>query len=224
MWLSEIGCACAKRKTHSWILSSLFNEPKEQSVFQPQSLANDCPFPLSSSCLDPESCQAHERRQGIERKGHGTDPVTWLNSFLKQEKKIQGTATAFTLFIWPREKHVYLASVYGWVCSTHISSLEAEPVMILVHHCVLMVPQIHWSLSRQHCNLDGAQTGRLKGGVRSRQTCHSPTCHVRRPAEGWDEFQALLTTTSSITFPRNNSLTRNMVCYWSFFPENWDHE
>ena len=50
-----------------------------------------------------------------------------------------------------------------------MSSLEAEPVMILVHHCVLMVPQNPTGASRQHSSLDGAQTRRLMCGVRRRQ-------------------------------------------------------
>lgn len=164
------------------------------------------PLPAWTWVLPGSWAEAEE-----QRKGQGTDPVTWLNSYLKQEKKKNtgNNNSLHPLHLWPRE-----ACLPGFclcmVCSTHISSLEAEPVMILAHHCVLMVPQNPTCASRQHSSLDRAQTRHLMCGVRKRQTWHTPTCHVRRPAEGWDGFQALLTTTSSIIFPRNR-IIRNMI-------------
>lgn len=168
------------------------------------------PLPAWTWVLPGSWAEAEE-----QRKGQGTDPVTWLNSYLKQEKKKNtgNNNSLHPLHLRPRE-----ACLPGFclcmVCSTHMSSLEAEPVMILVHHCVLMVPQNPTGTSRQHSSLDGAQTRRLMCGVRRRQAWHTPACHVRRPAERWDGFQALLTTTSSITFPRNNSLMRRKLGSW----------
>lgn len=184
--------------------------PKNRASSSHKSLANDTHFPLSSSCLDLSPARLMSVGKGIE-EGAWDRSSHMAKFILETRKKNTGNNSSLHPFhLWPRE--ACLPGFCLWmVCSTHISSLEAEPVMILVHHCVLMVPQNPTGASRQHCSLDGAQTRHLKGGVRSRQTCHSPTCHVRRPAEGWDEFQALLTTTSSITFPRNNSLTRNMI-------------
>lgn len=167
---------------HEFYLPCSMN-PKNRASSSHKSLANDTHFPLSSSCLDLSPARLMSVGKGIE-EGAWDRSSHMAKFILETRKKNTGNNNSLHPFhLWPRE--ACLPGFCLWmVCSTHISSLEAEPVMILVHHCVLMVPQNPTGASRQHCSLDGAQTRRLKGGVRSRQTCHSPTCHVRRPAEG----------------------------------------
>lgn len=195
-----MSCACAKKKTHAWILSSLFNEPKEQSVSH---------SPISSSCLDLSPARLMGGGRGTE-EGTGDRSGHMAKFILETRKKNTGNNNSLQpLHLWPREACLPSFRLCT-ACSTQINSLEAEPVMILAHHRVLMVPQNPTGASRQHCRLYRTQMRCLMYSVCTRQTWHSPACDIRRPAEEWDGFQALLTT-SSITFPRNNSLTRNKI-------------
>lgn len=144
--------------------------PKNRVSSSHESLANDTHSPLSSSCLDLSPARLMGGGRGTEegagyRSGH---MAKFILETRKKKKNTGNNNSLHPLHLRPRE-----ACLPGFclcmVCSTHMSSLEAEPVMILVHHCVLMVPQNPTGTSRQHSSLDGAQTRRLMCGVRRRQ-------------------------------------------------------